>query len=178
MKLLGISGSLRAQSSNTRLLQAAALCAPEGISIQIADCLGDLPHFNPDLDVMDHEPLSRWIDLVRCSDGLIVSSPEYARGYPGTLKNAFDWLVQTDAHIDKPFMLLGASDRSTVARDSLTTVLMTMSGLHIEAASIIVPLMGNDDMPSEIVGDAGIKNLLSGSLSTFVTSILSLSSPE
>lgn len=127
---------------------------------------------------MDHEPLSVWIDLVRRSDGLIVSSPEYARGYPGTLKNAFDWLLQTDAYIDKPFMLLGASDRSTVARDSLTTVLITMSGLHIEAASITVPLLGNDNTPNEILADTGVKDLLVGSLDTSVTSILSLSSAE
>lgn len=45
MKLLGISGSLRAQSNNTRLLQAAALCVPEGISFQLAECLGGFTSF-------------------------------------------------------------------------------------------------------------------------------------
>ncbi|MGH8264427.1 MAG: NADPH-dependent FMN reductase, partial [Steroidobacteraceae bacterium] len=61
-----------------------------------------------------------------------MSTPEYARGYPGALKNALDWLVNTDAFVNKPFMLLNASSRSTVAQETLVTVLQTMSGIHVQ----------------------------------------------
>jgi chromate reductase len=49
MKILAISGSLRAASSNSALLRAAALLAPADVEIDLYKGLGGLPHFNPDL---------------------------------------------------------------------------------------------------------------------------------
>ena len=79
---------------------------------------------------------------MRQADGIVVSTPEYARGYPGALKNALDWLVNTDAFVHKPFMLLNASKRGVVAQQTLTVVLQTMSGLHIAEADADVALLG------------------------------------
>ncbi len=94
IRLLAISGSLRAVSSNTSLLKAAQLLAPETMRIELYDGLASLPHFNPDLDI---EPLPPPVAELRAkigvADGLLISSPEYARGVPGSLKNALDWLV-------------------------------------------------------------------------------------
>ena len=82
-RLLAFSGSLRKASTNTVLLGAAALLAPDGMTIEIYDGLAGLPHFNPDLDV---DPLPASVaDLrarVGAADGLLFSSPEYARGVP------------------------------------------------------------------------------------------------
>src|SRR5215472_6432669 len=77
--LLAMSGSLRAASSNAALLEAARLLAPTGIAIEHYRGLGDLPHFNPDLDVAPL-PLAV-VDLRRrigAADGLLISCPEYA----------------------------------------------------------------------------------------------------
>jgi NAD(P)H-dependent FMN reductase len=85
MRLLAISGSLRAVSTNTALLQAAMLLAPEGVEIELYDGLARLPHFNPDLDVEPVPPeVSAWREKIRQADGLLISSPEYARGIPGS----------------------------------------------------------------------------------------------
>lgn len=171
--IVGISGSLREESNNSKLIELASELAPEGVDFVIADSLGRLPHFNPDLDINDNADLAEWVDLIRRADGLIISSPEYARGYPGTLKNALDWLVQTDAHIDKPFMLLNASDRSTVSRESLTVVLETMSGVHINAASITIPMLGKSLTLDQLMGmEKVVKNVLN-SLDQFVREIVS-----
>ena len=144
---------------------------PEGISFEVATCIGQLPHFNPDVDVESNETLAAWVQQVREADGLVISTPEYARGYPGSLKNALDWLVQTDAHIDKPFMLLKASSRSSVAHDTLTVVLQTMSGIHIEAASMTVSLLGKSLGVPEILATDDAENRIRQALELFVREI-------
>jgi len=66
--------------------------------------IGQLPHFNPDLDLERLQPPLAVEELrnnIRESNGLIFSTPEYAHGLPGTLKNALDWLVSSDAMVDK-----------------------------------------------------------------------------
>ncbi|WP_199320380.1 NAD(P)H-dependent oxidoreductase [Leptolyngbya sp. FACHB-261] len=94
MQLLAISGSLRATSSNTTLLKAATTLAPENVEIRVYQGLGDLPHFDPDLDGPDldgEEALSPVRDFraqLKVADGVLISSLEYAHGVPGVLKNA------------------------------------------------------------------------------------------
>jgi len=145
---LAVSGSLRQASSNTSVLEAAATLAPDGMIITIYKSIDELPHFNPDLDSARFQTVSTWLTRVRDADGLIVSTPEYAHGIPGSLKNALDWLVGSDAFFDKPFMLLNTSSRSTYARESLVEILSTMSGIHVERASMTIPVLGKP--PGEI----------------------------
>ena len=90
-RLLGISGSLRAQAFSTAVLQALADAVQADAACGFAD-IGALPHFNQDLYV---EPLpkavARFRAQIAASDGLVISSPEYNHGIPGVLKNAIDW---------------------------------------------------------------------------------------
>jgi len=167
--LLGISGSLRAASTNTRLLTAAVQCVPAGTTLTIATPLRDLPPFDPDEAPDAHPAVARWVRDVREADGLVVSTPEYARGYPGSLKNAFDWLVGTDAFVRKPFMLLNASTRSNVAHETLTTVLETMSGIEVEGATI--PLLGTAlDIPA-ILANEEFRGRIRASLERLVAAV-------
>jgi NAD(P)H-dependent FMN reductase len=94
MRILGVSGSLRAASTNTRLLIAATKFVPPGVDIHVTTRIAKLPLFNPDTAPEDLDKVEPWIQEVRASDGIIVSRPEYARGYPGALKNALDWLAR------------------------------------------------------------------------------------
>jgi len=171
MHIVGISGSLRADSNNSKLIDLAQRCSPAGMQFVIADQIDKLPHFNPDLNINDFDTLAQWVEMIRKSDGLVISSPEYARGYPGALKNALDWLVQTDAHVDKPFMMLNASNRSTVARDSLIVVLKTMSGIHIEQASITIPILGKSLNLDQLMDMNDIVDDIRGSLVKFSAGI-------
>lgn len=164
MKLLGISGSQRTVSSNTRLLEAACSLTPPGLELEIVTALGDLPHFNPDTLVEPGSKLDRFIDAIRVCDGIVVSSPVYAGGYPGTLKNALDWLVGTDAFIEKPFVMLSASNRVPAVQESLVTVLETMGGIHVHGASVLVPLLGSNLSTSEIASHGAFANLIRSSL--------------
>ncbi len=126
LRFLGISGSLRAASASTVLLQAAAELAPGHIELTHYKGLGDLPPFNPDLD-HDPAPLAvvTFRQRLRDADAVLISSPEYAHGVPGVLKNALDWIVSSGELTDKPVALICPS-RATYARPSLMETLRVM----------------------------------------------------
>ena len=143
MKIAAISGSLRAGSSNTAVLHAAARLAPSGVEVILFEGIADLPFFNPDLDG-DDVPASvgAMRALIGSVDGLLISSPEYARGVAGVLKNALDWLVGSHEFPDKPVALINTSPRATHALAALTLTLETMSARIATEACVTLPLLG------------------------------------
>jgi chromate reductase, NAD(P)H dehydrogenase (quinone) len=172
MHILAISGSLRAASSNTSALQAAALLAPAGTDIVLYRGLGDLPHFNPDLDTMEPpapvQALRR--EIGRC-DGLLISSPEYAHGVAGSLKNALDWLVSSHEFPQKPVTIINASQRSVHAQAQLREILTTMSARVIDRASITLPLLGQTLDAAAIASDPVMAAELRAAVEAFVDAI-------
>jgi chromate reductase len=127
MRILAISGSLRAASSNKSLLEAATLVAPPGVEVVLFDGLGELPHFNPDLDI-DPAPaaVTSWREALRTAGAVLLSSPEYAHGVPGSLKNALDWIVSSGEFMNKPVALVNASSRGEFAQAALAETLTVM----------------------------------------------------
>jgi len=91
MHIIGISGSLRKESYNTKLLHAAGQCLPQGVTFSVVSC-GDLPLYDNDLDKeVKPEPIARLLQTLGKSDGLLIATPEYNYSIPGVLKNAIDW---------------------------------------------------------------------------------------
>jgi NAD(P)H-dependent FMN reductase len=171
MRFLAISGSLRRASTNTALLRAAAILAPEGVEVTVYGGLGDLPHFNPDLEGSEPPGVTDFWARVRTSDGLLISCPEYAHGVPGVLKNALDWLVGGEEFIDKPVALLNASSRATYAQASLIETITAMSGRLVDEASITLPLLGKTLGEADIVANPEMSSALRAALATFARAI-------
>jgi len=141
--VLGISGSLRSASSNSALVRAAVRLAPAGVELSIYRELADIPPFNPDLDT-EAVPAAvlRFRAALQAGDAVLISSPEYAHGVSGVLKNALDWVVSSGELIDKPIAVINASARATHAHASLCETLTTMSAHLIADASITMSLAG------------------------------------
>jgi NAD(P)H-dependent FMN reductase len=171
VRLLAISGSLRTVSSNTALLRAVALLAPEGMEVRLYGGLGELPHFNPDLEASEPPAVSDLRAQVRWADGLLISSPEYAHGVPGVLKNALDWLVGGEEFVYKPVALFNASPRSRHAQESLMETVKTMSGRLVPEASIDVPLLGRNLDERGIAEDPELSAAVRGALIQFARAI-------
>ena len=145
MKILAISGSLRALSSNTALLRTAADVAPDGVAVSLYDGLASLPHFNPDDDVDVPPPSVLALRAeIGAADGLLVCSPEYAHGVPGSLKNALDWLVSSIEFPFKPVALLNASPMATHAQASLVETLGLMNARIVHDACATIPVSRAD----------------------------------
>ncbi len=170
MKFLGISGSLRAVSTNTALLRALAREVPPGFTLDLYDGLTTLPIFNPDNEGEGTPPLvldlNNYIDR---ADGLILSCPEYAHGVPGGLKNALDWLVSGAAAVGKPAMLVHASHRSLFVRDALREVLKTMSFALFPGPELEVPLLGRKQTEfAEVLDDPAWQERMRACLVDFI----------
>lgn len=141
LRVLALSGSLRAASSNTTLLRAAAQIAPPEMRVELYEKIGELPHFNFDLDGEAAPPQVRDFRAhLRAADAILICCPEYAHGVPGSFKNALDWIVSSGELMEKPVALLNASPSSFHAHDALHETLSVMM------ASIFprrIPLSGN-----------------------------------
>ena len=144
LHILALSGSLRADSSNTRLLLAGALVAPADVQMQLSGDLAELPHFNPDQEA-DAPPASvlAFRDRVAAADAVVICCPEYAGGIPGTFKNALDWLVGCMALNEKPTALWSASPSSLYVMEALRRVLAFLDVRVVEPACLALPLRGS-----------------------------------
>jgi chromate reductase len=93
MKILAISGSLRAGSYNTAMLRAAQRVAPDGMRVELYGRLRDIPPYDMDLDTpyQRPEPVADLRRRIEEADGLLIATPEFNYCVPGVLKNAIDW---------------------------------------------------------------------------------------
>ena len=114
MKILAISGSLRTGSHNTKLLQAAAAVAPDGIEITLYERLKEIPPYDADDDIPGHQPAAvrRLKKAIGEADAVLIATPEYNHSIPGVLKNALDWVSRPLAEspaLNKPFAVISSS---------------------------------------------------------------------
>jgi len=163
--VLGISGSLRKESSNKMLLSSIGGMLPAGIEFRTYQGLATLPHFSPDLDgdeAESHEAVREWREELRAADAVVICTPEYARGVPGSLKNALDWVVSSGEFINMPTAVISASphpDGGATAQQSLIMTLKMMSAAIPDEATLAVPFVSKMFGPHGRMKD--IKNLSS-----------------
>ena len=176
IRLLAISGSLRAVSSNTALLRAAAILAPAGVEISLCDTLGDLPHFNPDLEGAEPQVVKDFCAQVGAADGIIISSPEYAHGVPGVLKNVIDWLSRPATDIGRvfggrPVAFMGASPGgfgTTLGQNAWLPVLRTLGTQPWFGGRLIVSRAGTLFSPGGELTDAATRESVRKFIAGFV----------
>jgi chromate reductase len=110
--VLGVSGSLRRQSHNRRLLRAAASLLPPEAELAPFEGLKAIPPFDEDDEAAPARAVSSWREAVAGADALLFATPEYNSSIPGQLKNAVDWAsrpLATAALRNKPAAVIGAS---------------------------------------------------------------------
>jgi chromate reductase len=170
-RILAVSGSLRARSTNATLLLAAARLAPVGIQIDLYNGLGELPLFNPDLDGKEPEPVRRFQAALATADGILICSPEYAHGVSGAMKNALDWLVSDVNLVGKFVALINASPRATYAQEALLETLRTMSWNVVAGACRTVPVPRPGLSVDDILRDESLRTELDRAIKEFVAAI-------
>lgn len=113
MRVLGISGSLRGDSLNTRLLRAAAGLLPPPAELELFEGLKEVPPYDADDDVGPApEEARRLREAIAAADAILIATPEYNSSVPGQLKNAIDWASRPfpdNALRNKPVAVIGAS---------------------------------------------------------------------
>jgi NAD(P)H-dependent FMN reductase len=167
--ILAISGSLRAQSTNTALLRTAQALAEAPIVVELYDGMSALPHFNPD---DDHEPLPPDVVALRsaihAADALLLSTPEYAGALPGSFKNLLDWTIGDDqpgSIYEKPVAWInGSSHGASNAQASLRLVLGFAHARIVEEACADVPITTNEIGANGLVAARAVREQLAAVL--------------
>jgi chromate reductase len=137
IKILAISGSLRANSSATSVLNHVAALMPSEVTFKVYNDLGKLRHFDDSENVPDE--VKKFRELISESDGVFISTPEYAFGVPGTLKNALDWTVSSGEFTYKPVALITAASVGKNAHASLLLTLSALTAKIAEDATLVIP---------------------------------------
>ena len=142
MNILAISGSLRAGSANTRVVEALPRLAEPGVVVSVYRGLGGLPLFNPDLEDPLPAPVAELRRAVGAADALVICSPEYAHGVAGAMKNALDWLVPSLEFPGIRAALINAAPHAHHAVEHLRETLQVMSARLVDEACVTVPMPG------------------------------------
>ena len=112
MRILGLSGSLRRESHNTRLLRGAGELLPAGAELVLFDQLGAIPPFNEDEEQNPPASVTALRRAIGQADAVLIATPEYNHSIPGVLKNALDWVsrpYEQNTLRGKPAAVVGAS---------------------------------------------------------------------
>ncbi|WP_212003195.1 NADPH-dependent FMN reductase [Chitinophaga sp. HK235] len=139
LNILAISGSTRQQSSNHQLIKAVASLAADVAHVEVFEGLTNIPHFNPDID-HDNPPAEvvAFRRRLREADAVLICTPEYAIGVPGTLKNAIDWTVSSMELSRKPVALITAGTSGFKAHESLLGTLLIIESNIATTAQIVI----------------------------------------
>jgi NAD(P)H-dependent FMN reductase len=146
---------------------------PGHVKLTIYDRLGNLPHFNPEIDTeFPPPPVSDFRSQLNNSAGVIISTPEYAHGIPGVLKNALDWLVASGELYEKPVALFSASPRGRFAHASLIeTLIVMMARLIPEAFVNVSPPSGMGNGERQVTATVDLSTRVERALAVFAKAI-------
>jgi chromate reductase len=138
-KILAICGSTRASSTNLNLIKAIQDIANEVFTIEIFEGLSQIPHFNPDLDNGNAPaPVTSFREKLKQADGILICTPEYAMGVPGSLKNAIDWTVSSCEFSHKPTALITASSSGVKGHASLLDTLKIIEASITDETQLLI----------------------------------------
>lgn len=146
LKLLGLSGSLRAASTNTLLIrEAARLFDPAEFTL--ADLR--LPLYDGDLEAEGIPEKVRELDAqIHAADAVILATPEYNKMMSGVLKNALDWIsrTKTGPWDGKPVAIMSAAAGRSGGERCQTSLRWAMQPFNpriIQAPEVMIAASGS-----------------------------------
>jgi chromate reductase len=179
MRILGISGSLRRGSYNTRLLRGVGKLLPQEVELELFDQLGAIPPYSEDAEHETPPAVTALKAAIAGADAVLVATPEYNASIPGVLKNALDWVSRPPAETPlrgKPVAVVGASTSlfGAVWAQAETRKVLSTIGARVVDRELPIPqaeeALGEDGLPL----DEDALELLSATL----TELLELARPQ
>jgi chromate reductase, NAD(P)H dehydrogenase (quinone) len=156
MRILGISGSLRRESHNTRLLRGIGKLLPEGVELEVFDQLAAIPPYSEDDEHETPPAVAALNAAIAGADAVLVATPEYNASIPGALKNALDWVsrpIASTSLMGKPAAVIGASTGlfGAVWAQAETRKVLSTIGARVIDREIPIPqadeALGADGLP-------------------------------
>ena len=136
---MAMVGSLSSRSSNLLVVEHISSLLIDKFQVEVYDGIRNLPQFNPDLEgeALPIE-VGELRDAIRKADLVLISTPEYVFGVPGSLKNALDWTVSTADFREKPVALVVAALSGEKAFESLLKTLETLEAVMCSGCSLLI----------------------------------------
>jgi NAD(P)H-dependent FMN reductase len=164
IKILAISGSLRPNSSNSKIIQYIAGIVPENTAYTIYNELASIPAFD-DAEAIPATVIA-WRRSLQNADAVLICTPEYAFGIPGALKNAIDWTVSSGELVNKPLALITAATGGDKAHAAFLQIFTALSANIAVNGALLIPFIKTRlDVNGNIVDEKirlGIQQLLIG----------------
>lgn len=166
LRILGLAGSLRAQSYNAALLRAAVPLCPEGTTMELCEGIDALPLYNEDLDgPLPPAPVAELRRRIVEADAVLLVTPEHNRSIPAALKNALDWASRplgAAAFTSKPVAVAGASPGALGTVRAQTVLRQVLTGIGADVVA----------EPEVLVGECQRRIRADGTLIDSTTSLL------
>lgn len=140
MKILAISGSIRSESSNAAVLKAVQKIMPDKNTKWVDFKISDLPFFDPELQFHEATPqVARdFRNQASDADFILISTPEYAHGIPGILKNALEWLICEETMKKKVIVFVASPSGGDYVKQYLLETLKTMDLIAGEEMTLVL----------------------------------------
>jgi chromate reductase len=134
-----ISGSTREKSINLHLIRYIQNQYSDQLEFTLYKGLSELPHFNVDLDTSTPpDTVTHLREQLKAADGVLICTPEYAMGLPGSLKNLLDWTVSSSDFSNKPVSVITAATSGEKAHESLLGTLRVIEAKIKDEATLII----------------------------------------
>jgi chromate reductase len=176
--LVALSGSLRKDSLNTRLLRVAASLAPANVRLEVVTLQG-IPLYDGDLEAAEGMPaaVTALKQRIIAADGLLIATPEYNNGMPGVLKNGLDWLSRPPKDTARvfgnlPVAVVGASPGgfgTILAQNHILPVLRTLGTRPWFGGRLMVSRAGSVFNDAGEVTDAALREQIAGFVAGFAS---------
>jgi chromate reductase, NAD(P)H dehydrogenase (quinone) len=176
MRILGISGSLRRDSYNTRLLAAAADALPEGVELVRWDGLAAVPPFDEDAEAAPAPAVADLRAAIADADAVLFATPEYNGSVPGQLKNALDWVSRpyaTNPLRNKSAAVVGASTGgfgAVWAQADLRRILARIGARVVDTELAVTHVHTRCDEDGNLIDDE-VRHKVAGVVSELVSSL-------
>ena len=156
------------------------MLAPAGVTVSAYSALESLPAFNPDIEESGAVPpaVAEWRTALTAADMLLVSTPEYAHGIPGALKNALDWVVGSGELVGKPVGVVNPSASSRFAFPQLIEVLTVMSANVVPRATVVLDLPRRGVDAGQLAAEPAVAAALRDVLAALVEAVPSRTALE
>lgn len=166
IKILGISGSLRSNSSANAVLNIVSKLFPDLVEFKIYTGIAEIPAFDDRKEIPQH--VVDFIQEIKDADGVFFCIPEYAFGVPGALKNALDWTVSTTVFLNKPVALVTAASQGQKAHSAFLNTLMALGTKSNNELNLLISFIRTKLDESNHIKDAATTGALTQLATSFV----------
>jgi chromate reductase len=167
--ILAVPGSLRATSSNVKLVKEVQKWAPPHVDFIIYEDLASLPAFDDSEE--EGEAVAAWRRQLSAADGVFICSPEYAFGIPGALKNAIDWTVRSGDLVNKPLALITAASGGDKAHAAWLQIFSVLTAKIPEGGTLLIPFIKAKFNEKGEIADASTRNAIHSVLLSLINVI-------